>query len=155
MKSGLKVTQVVAKSWRYPLSPLLQLRRNPSKDAVNAIVGPLADGKHWVPHTLKALGEEKRADLVSMVFEILQGSPKANLDARDYTIAISACSKARSWQRACELLAAMSLYKVERSVISYSAAISSCEKGAQWLHALSLLESMPKAGHGFLKLPHR
>ena len=145
---------VSSKSWRYPLGPLLQLGRNPSKEAVKDIVGTLADGqKHWLPPTLKALGDEKRADVAFLVLEILQQSSRMKLDAKDYTMAISACTKGMSWQKACWLFANMADAKVERSVINYSAAMSSCEKGLQWRHALSIFESIPKAGLQYLAVP--
>lgn len=63
------VVEVSSKGWKYPLTPLLQLNRNPSQDAVKKILAPL-EGKGWLPQTLRCLAEEKRSDVLFSVLEV-------------------------------------------------------------------------------------
>jgi len=62
--------EVSAKGWRYPLTPLLQLSPNPSKDVVKKILEPLGGRKNWIPATLRSLAAEKRSDVLFSVLEV-------------------------------------------------------------------------------------
>lgn len=56
-----------------------------------------------------------------------------------YKAAISACEKARQWQKAQALLRELLKKELESQVISYSAAIIACEKDEQWRRVLALM----------------
>lgn len=63
-----------------------------------------------------------------------------------YSAAISACEKARNWEKAIELLNEMQSRGVEPTVMSFNATISACEKGGQAEKALALFAEMKAHG---------
>ena len=63
-------------------------------------------------------------------------------DGFTYAGAISACEKAREWQRALWLFWSMPALSLKADVVCFAAAISACEKGQQWQHALCLFSLM-------------
>jgi pentatricopeptide repeat protein len=102
-------------------------------------------GLNGVKAILKALGRQKDATRILLVFDLVQ-KKGIMLDTIVYNMAISACAKERQWAKALALLAEMPGKGIAQSVYSYSSAISACEKGRQWEMALELLAEMPGKG---------
>ncbi|CAJ1338099.1 unnamed protein product, partial [Effrenium voratum] len=103
-------------------------------------------GRRWVPvrQVLVMLAEEKRADLVSPILEML-AEQGAQLHAKDFTAALCSSGACRAWREACVLLMAMPAARVQANGFSFNAAISACEKSRQWQRALALFMAMPEA----------
>ena len=95
--------------------------------------------------TMQALKEQKRFDLVGIVFSESLKVGGTKIGPREFNTAISAAAKARDWQLAVHLFNSMRKAKVDANVISYSSTISACEKGGQWQTAVHLFDSMRKA----------
>lgn len=94
-----------------PVAILRLLRKSPTEEAVRAA---LSNRKTWttsVTQTLKALGLD-RPDVVFMVLQVLH-LEKRPLDARKFTIGMSACARASLWREAITLLKFMSEAKVQ------------------------------------------
>lgn len=68
------------------------------------------------------------------------------VDTYCYTAAIEACSKAKMWKKALELLHEMEEKGVSPSEVTYSITITACGNGGQWRKALDLLELMRTKG---------
>jgi pentatricopeptide repeat protein len=68
------------------------------------------------------------------------------IDTYCYTAAIEACSKAKMWRKALELLDEMQEKGVAPSEVTYSITITACGNGGQWSKALDLLDIMRKKG---------
>ena len=94
-----------------PLARLLQLKF-PDVEAVKEALSKRKSWKHWkasVLHILKALAASDRkrhAHLAFMVLEVLRLEERP-LDARKFTIGISACARANLWKEAISLLQSM------------------------------------------------
>ena len=63
-------------------------------------------------------------------------------DGFTYAAAISACEKARQWQRALWLLQHMQATSLETDAVCFAAAISACESASRWQHAALLWQGM-------------
>ena len=63
-----------------------------------------------------------------------------------FNAAISACSRAKQWERALSLLDQMPARGVRADVVTYSAAISALAVGEAWENALALLQRMESEG---------
>ena len=84
---------------------------------------------------LTNLRQARRRPEVERVLDAL--GPLSNV--KEFSMAISACGRARKPQRSLALLEEMRTRGVEPDVISFNAAISACEKGGQWELALWML----------------
>ena len=146
------------KAWRYPLSPLLQLR-SPSKSSIEEILATV-EGRAWIPGTVRGLAE--RPHVLYALLEVLEAQHRLPRDPRDYTTAISSSGRARTWHLACGILEKMPraqappkplaacCSQVVPSVVSFGACIAACEKSSQWLAALEVYRQMLQTGLGNL-----
>ena len=98
-----------------PLAKLLELSKFPSQEAVKAA---LSSRKTWtgsnasVTQILKRLAAADRAHLIFTVLELLRMEKRA-LDARKFTIGMSACARASLWREAISLVKSMAEAQVQ------------------------------------------
>ena len=121
-------------------SVLGKLSSRPSLEDVQAVLEEPGLQSVPVMDLLNMVAEKRRGDILLSIMQVL-AKGQVQLDPRDYTVALSICSKLRIWQDACLILLAMP----EANVYHFNATISACEKSGQWLPALALLKDMTKA----------
>ena len=95
-----------------PLVKLLELSKFPSQEAVKTA---LSSRKTWtgsVTQILKTLAATSDAHLIFTVLEVLR-MEKRPLDARKFTIGMSACARASLWRDAISLLKSMAEAQVQ------------------------------------------
>eukprot|EP00438_Fugacium_kawagutii_P023093 Skav220076 [mRNA] locus=scaffold262:170477:180681:+ [translate_table: standard] len=119
---------------------LAKLPSFPSKDEVKKILFRDSQSTQLfrlltVSQIARTLDEEKRADAVCNVFQVLQDYG-AKLDAPHFTMAISACGRSSLWMDALALLKSMPEVKLDPNIFSYSASTSACERASEWQRAL-------------------
>ncbi|CAJ1446921.1 unnamed protein product, partial [Effrenium voratum] len=94
---------------------------------------------------LKHLARRKKLRYVLSLLKLLQEDPDCEVNGFHFTIAISACGKARKWRQALALFRGMETQAVQANTVTYGACISAL-KADQWLLCLEMLEEMPQRG---------
>ncbi|CAE7412296.1 unnamed protein product [Symbiodinium natans] len=94
---------------------------------------------------LRELKEERRADLVYEVIDVLRAEGGLRLGLAHFTAGMSACAAGKLWQSALSLFALLPDCHLEPDLILYNATMSSLEKGRQWQRALGLFLEIPNA----------
>ncbi|CAJ1363013.1 unnamed protein product [Effrenium voratum] len=114
---------------------------SPSTQAVRAVLEPIHALD--IRSMFAELEEAKRADILLEILQVL--AEDGRLDVRDFTRAISTCSKLRAWQHACAVLRTMASGQVQPNEISFNATISACQRAQQWQQAIAVFQSMPES----------
>ena len=125
-------------------SELRKLGSSPSLEEVRAVLEVL--GLQFVPvrDLLHMVAEKRRCDILLSTMQVFMEEPM-RLDPRDFTVALSLCSKLKVWQDACLILQAMPKAGVQANIYCFNATISAFGKGGQWQRALALFQDMLKA----------
>ena len=125
---------------------VLELCGRATETNVGIVLLPeLRKSREKLQQVLKVFKEQKKGKLAFATLEAARQDGRIKLNASNYTVGISACSRSQLLEQALKLFEDMPKAKVDPNVISYSATISACEKRGQWQQALRLFEAMPKA----------
>ena len=125
-------------------SALCKLRRRPALEDVRAALQESGLQSMPVRDLLHMVANQRHGDLLLSTMQVLMEEQR-RLDPRDFTVALSLCSKLKVWQDACLILQAMPKAGVQANIYCFNATISAFEKGGQWQRALALFQDMLKA----------
>ena len=95
---------------------------------------------------LAALAKGAQAErALALLDEMKAAAPRLEPNARTYSAAITACSRAGDWEAALGLWRELEGAGVRPDAVAYGAAIAACERGRRWETALELLGQMRSA----------
>lgn len=80
------------------------------------------------------------------IFELLEtvrrGHCSSALDSHNFTLGISACGRAKLWQEACWIFAAIPETALQPNIFSYNATMSACRKAGEWQQTMHFFQEM-------------
>ena len=115
---------------------LLELKPRVETEAVQQVMARHRLDHENVRRTMQELKEQKRFDLVGLVFSETLKAGGTKFGPKAFTTGISACARAKDWQLAMHLFDSMCTARVTSNAYAYNATISACEKGGQWQLAM-------------------